>query len=189
MWSKIFGSVILILSCLGTAFAESGSADALDIEQEAESVMKYPCNNDVRFHEFDFWLGDWVVHLADGSLAGHNSIVSREENCLLEETWQGAEGGTGTSINFLDKASGEWVQVWNSASGTQISIRGGLTPQGMLLNGKIHYVANGTTAPFRGLWTKLEDGRVRQFFEQSNDGGKTWVPWFEGFYTRKGLTQ
>jgi hypothetical protein len=39
--------------------------------------------------------------------------------------------------------------------------------------------------PFRGLWTPLPDGRVRQFFEQSNDGGETWVPWFEGFYTRK----
>jgi len=31
----------------------------------------------------------------------------------------------------------------------------------------------------------LPDGRVRQFFEQSTDGGETWTTWFEGFYTRK----
>jgi len=47
-------------------------------------------------------------------------------------------------------------------------------------------VSNGVTAPFRGLWTPQPDGRVRQFFEQSDDGGKTWKPWFEGFYTRVG---
>ncbi len=54
----------------------------------------------------------------------------------------------------------------------------------MLLVGKIHYLTNSTTQDFRGLWTLLPDGRVRQFFEQSDDGGETWAPWFEGFYTR-----
>jgi hypothetical protein len=54
----------------------------------------------------------------------------------------------------------------------------------MLLEGQIHYTSNGITAPFRGLWTAQPDGRVRQFFEQSNDGGETWEPWFEGYYSR-----
>ena len=39
------------------------------------------------------------------------------------------------SINYLDKVSGEWVQVWNDASGSQINIRGGMTEEGMLLVG------------------------------------------------------
>jgi hypothetical protein len=34
------------------------------------------------------------------------------------------------------------------------------------------------------LWTPLADGRVRQFFEQSDDDGTNWTPWFEGFYSR-----
>ena len=85
----------------------------------------------------------------------------------------------------LDKTSDQWVQIWNDAGGSQINIRGGMTDDGMLLTGTIHYVANGTTAAFRGLWTPLPDGRVRQFFEQSSDDGETWTPWFEGFYTRK----
>jgi hypothetical protein len=90
------------------------------------------------------------------------------------------------SINYLDHATGEWVQIWNSAGGSQINIRGGLTDDGMLLEGTIHYVANDTTAKFRGLWTPLDDGRVRQFFEQFDEESQEWRPWFEGFYSRKG---
>ena len=89
------------------------------------------------------------------------------------------------SINYLDKVRGEWVQIWNDASGSQINIRGGITEEGMLLVGTIHYVASNSTLPFRGLWTPLPDGRVRQYFEQSSDDGATWASWFEGFYTRK----
>ena len=87
------------------------------------------------------------------------------------------------SVNYLDKATNEWVQIWNAEGGSQIIIRGGMTDDGMAMEGYINYVANGTSAPFRALWTPLPDGRVRQYFEQSNDDGNTWVPWFEGFYT------
>ena len=149
------------------------------------SVQAYPCAHQQGFQEFDFWIGEWDVHLANGTLAGSNIIKAIERGCALSEHWTSANGGTGMSINYLDKASNEWVQVWNAEGGSQIIIRGGLTDDGMALEGYINYVGNGTTAPFRGLWTPLPDGRVRQYFEQSNDGGSTWVPWFEGFYTRK----
>ena len=144
----------------------------------------FPCEDNKQFAAFDFWVGDWEVRVVDGTVAGHNSIERTQRGCVLIENWKSARGGTGMSINYLDRITGEWVQVWNDASGSQINIRGGMTSDGMLLEGTIHYVANGTTAPFRGLWTPLPDGRVRQFFEQSNDGGETWVPWFEGFYSR-----
>jgi hypothetical protein len=148
------------------------------------TIAAYPCEHQEGFRDFDFWIGDWIVHGAKGTFAGNNSITIAEKGCLLLENWSSASGGTGMSINYLDKASNEWVQVWNDASGTQINIRGGLTDEGMLLVGQIHNVGNGKSAPFRGLWTPLEDGRVRQFFEQSNDGGKTWQTWFDGYYTR-----
>ena len=149
------------------------------------SRLAFPCEHDTAFAEFDFWAGEWDVHVANGTYAGSNLIERAEHGCLLTENWSSATGGTGTSINYLDKISGEWVQVWNDASGSQINIRGGMTDDGMLLTGTIHYVANGTTAAFRGLWTPLPDGRVRQFFEQQSPDGETWTPWFEGFYTRK----
>jgi len=168
-----------------------GGYDALI---EKMSRRAYPCRYDDAFREFDFWLGDWDVHLPDGQYAGSNTISRDEAGCVLNENWVDARGGTGSSINYVDKRTGEWVQVWNSESGTQIAVRGGLETGGMRLEGEIHYVASGTTASFRGLWTPLDDGRVRQFFEQSSDGGETWTPWFEGYYSRKarldeGVTQ
>jgi hypothetical protein len=155
-----------------------------DASQEA-APKATPCEQDARFREFDFWVGEWEVHDTNGTLVGENSIRREERGCVLTENWSGAKGSTGMSINYLDKVTDEWVQSWHAAGGYQIIIRGGLTDEGMLLSGTIHYIANGRTAPFRGLWTPMPDGRVRQYFEQSNDDGATWEPWFEGFYSRK----
>ena len=146
--------------------------------------VAYPCEHDEAFREFDFWVGSWDVHTANGTFAGKNEISREERGCVLVEHWQNAYGSTGSSINYVDKITGEWVQVWNDASGSQINIRGGLGEDGMRMSGTIHYVATGQTLPFRALWTPLEDGRVRQFFEASNDEGQTWTAWFEGFYSR-----
>jgi len=144
-----------------------------------------PCSGD-EFGEFDFWIGTWNVSTADGTLAGKNRIEKSHNGCVVTEYWVGEQGGTGSSINYRDGRSGEWVQIWNSDNGVQIDIRGGLTDAGMRLTGSIHYITNGNTFTFRGLWTPLDDGRVRQFLEQSTDGGETWTPWFEGFYRRQG---
>jgi hypothetical protein len=157
---------------------------AFDALVAAMSASAYPCEHDEKFREFDFWIGEWEVHDASGQFAGRNVIEAAQRGCMLLENWTSASGGTGMSINYLDHENGEWVQRWIDSSGGQIEIRGGLTDNGMQLTGTIHYTANGTTAPFRGLWTPLPDGRVRQFFEQSDDGGETWDSWFEGFYRR-----
>jgi hypothetical protein len=158
------------------------SFDALVAAME---VKAYPCEHDEAFRAFDFWVGDWEVHGPAGGLAGTNTIERAERGCVLIENWASVSGGTGMSINYLDRITGEWVQVWNAEGGSQIQIRGGMTDDGMLLVGTLHDIANDATTPFRGLWTPLPDGRVRQFFEQSTDNGKTWTTWFEGFYTRK----
>jgi hypothetical protein len=87
------------------------------------SVQAFPCAHQEAFRDFDFWVGEWDVHLADGTFAGSNVIKSTEKGCVLTENWSGASGGTGMSINYLDRASGKWVQVWNAAGGSQIVIR------------------------------------------------------------------
>jgi hypothetical protein len=157
---------------------DSGDAPA------AGSAPAFPCEDQQQFADFDFWVGSWDVHLADGTFAGSNVISREQRGCVLVENWTGAQGSTGMSINYLDKRTGKWVQIWHAASGYQIDIRGGLTPDGMRLTGNIYYISNDKTLPFRGLWTLLPDGRVRQFFEISQDDGATWAPWFEGFYSR-----
>ena len=179
---KIYKYLIIIsMIFASTVFSQETENPA----QEAPPTPVFPCEDEPEFAAFDFWVGEWEVHVASGQFAGTNVITREQKSCVLVENWTSASGGSGMSINYLDKTTNEWVQIWNDASGSQINIRGGMTDEGMLLSGTIHYVANGTTAAFRGLWTQLEDGRVRQFFEQSSDDGETWAPWFEGFYTRK----
>ena len=156
-----------------------------DAAVAAMEKLAYPCEDNDVFDQFDFWVGEWEVHGPAGGFAGTNSITKEERGCMLQERWVNSAGGTGQSINYVDQITGEWVQVWNAEGGSQINIRGGLTDEGMLLVGTLHTVGTDTTIPFRALWTLLPDGRVRQFFEQSADDGKTWTTWFEGFYTRK----
>jgi len=189
-------SIVILMMALPACSREDGTANtpepsekSLNETVEAElgekkSKQAYPCEHRDEFSEFDFWLGEWDVHTANGSFAGKNRIEKAQAGCVLIENWVSVTGVPGMSMNYFDISSNEWVQVWIGAGGTQIVIRGGLGDEGLLLEGQINYVANGTSAPFRGLWTPLPDGRVRQFFEQSNDGGENWVPWFEGFYTR-----
>jgi len=169
------------LIIIGLFLSFSASAQ----EEQVAPAPTFPCEEDTSFAEFDFWVGAWDVHIADGTFAGSNVIERAQRGCVLIENWNSASGGSGMSINYVDKRTGEWVQIWNDANGNQINIRGGLTGEGMHLAGTIHYVANGTSAAFQGLWTLLPDGRVRQYFQQSSDGGETWTAWFEGFYTRK----
>jgi hypothetical protein len=162
-------------------------AGTADYDAFIDNVTKltYPCEHQEGFSDFDFWIGDWDVHVANGTPAGSNSITREERGCVLVERWVNVNGGTGMSVNYLDKITDEWVQVWNAEGGSQINMRGGLTDDGMAMEGTLHTVSTGVTQPFRALFTLLPDGRVRQYFEQSNDDGATWVPWFEGFYTRK----
>ncbi len=98
------------------------------------------------------------------------------------ENWQGAQGSTGTSMNFYDPVAGQWQQIWVSP-GVIIDIGGTLVDGSMVLEGLITYTGTNEHFPFKGIWTLLDDGRVRQFFEESREPGQ-WKPWFEGFYTR-----
>ena len=140
-----------------------------------------PCEHTAAFSDFDFWVGNWRVLDAGGAFQGENRIEKSQGGCLLLETWQGATGGTGTSMNYYDPATGQWVQVWVSPT-LQIDIRGGLESGAMRLTGTVYYLTNDERLPFRGTWTPRPDGVVRQHFEQSNDDGETWSTWFDGYY-------
>ena len=171
---------LVVLSGVGGLQPAVAQADATDAEADKKAR---PCEYDDRFRAFDFWIGHWEVSTADGQVAGTNKITKDEQGCMLLERWAGGSGSTGTSINYYDTAKAKWVQVWVAAAGYSIRIEGGLEDGKMVLVGEI-FGLDGKALPFRGTWTPLDDGRVRQFFEQSNDNGKTWAPWFDGYYKR-----
>ncbi len=57
----------------------------------------------------------------------------------------------------------------------------------MVLTGKIYYASrkDNPISDFKGIWTPLANSVVKQHFEESTDGGKTWKPWFTGYYFKQ----
>ncbi|MEM1231076.1 MAG: hypothetical protein AAGI15_11100 [Pseudomonadota bacterium] len=148
----------------------------------AAAAATPPCT-EAPYRAFDFWIGTWDVHTTDGQLAGTNRITAEEQGCLLVERWRSTTGVSGQSYNFYDTATGRWRQLWVSP-GAIIDYAGNLDGDDMVLEGTITNRAGGTTAPFRGRWSPLATGQVRQHFEQWDDATQRWEPWFTGIYSR-----
>lgn len=155
-----------------------------EILEQADQNAR-PCEFSEIHRQFDFWVGEWDVFTPQGQQAGTNSIQKDEQGCVLVEHWIGGGGGTGMSINYYDPGKEKWVQQWVASGGGLIYQEGGLNEEGaMFLEGTLTPL-RGQESQLRGTWTLLPDGRVRQFYEQSTDGGMTWLTWFDGYYVRK----
>jgi hypothetical protein len=151
--SKLFAAGFASVGVLTSDPLINSLAGRSDYDELIEKmlVQAYPCAHQAGFQDFDFWIGEWDVHLVNGTTAGSNVIRSAERGFVLTEHWTSATGGTGMSVNYFDQSSDEWVQIWNAEGGSQIIIRGGLTDDGMAMQGYINYAGNGTSAPFRAL--------------------------------------
>jgi hypothetical protein len=152
----------------------------------AAQAAQQPCQRP-EHRQFDFWLGEWEVTRPDGRRAGTNHIQSINAGCALREEWTGAGGSTGTSLNAFDASSGRWHQTWIGSDGILLMLDGGLRDTAMELSGATTD-ANGVRTLHRIRWTPLSatPATVRQRWESSTDGGKTWAVVFDGMYKKKG---
>lgn len=174
--------ILLLLVLFGQAAAQTSA--------QTPAKKPNPCEQPI-YRAFDFWLGEWEVYGKEdktGPLLGTNSITKTQGGCLVMEQWTGASGTTGTSMNFYNGTIDQWVQHWVSPGGVSISYQGGLVGDAMVLQGKIYYATQKEhpVRDFKGTWTPLASGAVKQHFEESIDGGTNWKPWFTGFYFKKG---
>ena len=44
----------------------------------AKPTLPRPCENLPEFHQFDFWVGTWDVHMQDGRQVGVNTITTEQ---------------------------------------------------------------------------------------------------------------
>ena len=161
----------------------AGALLALMMAQTSNAQAPFDCMNSQAHRAFDFWLGDWEVHDPNGVPQGHNQVISVQNGCAIEEHWRSVSGGTGQSINYYHPGQSRWHQLWTDGGASIIDISGSFGDGTMTLEGTIYYLKPGIEQPFRGSWNLLEDGRVRQFFEQKDELGQ-WKTWFDGYYTR-----
>jgi hypothetical protein len=143
------------------------------------AALPKPCASP-EYRQFDFWLGEWNVLVA-GKPAGVNRITPLLGGCAVREEWKGASGLTGTSLNMWDSARKRWSQTWVDDKGTVLFLVGGLQGSKMVLEGDTPDGKGGTVRN-RITWTPLPKG-LRQVWETSADGGKSWGVAFDGEYS------
>lgn len=153
------------------------------IVQQADQNAR-PCEYNPDCRAFDFWIGEWEVFMPNGQKAGENVIEKTTNGCLLLENWTSANGGTGRSMNYYDAAAKKWQQLWVDGTGGVMSYEGVFSEGAMRFEG-YQMQANGEKSLFKMTFTPQENGDVRQYIEQSVDGGKTFQVWFDGMYKQK----
>ncbi|HEU5311271.1 MAG TPA: hypothetical protein VFV24_07430 [Candidatus Eisenbacteria bacterium] len=158
--------------------------NAPDSVKASPPPAKRPCAAP-EFHQFDFWIGTWEVRMPDGKVAGTNRIEPILDGCVLQETWRGAKGLQGSSLNMYVPSTKRWHQTWMDQQGTLLLLDGSFRDGAMTMTGEAPSVRKpGTTALQRVTWTPSADGGLRQVWETSDDAGKTWNTVFDGSYTR-----
>ena len=145
----------------------------------AQSIKPASCDSP-EHRQFDFWIGNWEVTTPDGKPPGRNSITRELNGCVLHEHWSGAGGMNGASFNIWDRVKKQWHQTWVSDNGNLLLLDGSFQSGAMQLSG----VSGPPNQPVtnRITWSPAADGSVRQHWEVSNDGGKTWKTAFDGQY-------
>ncbi|MEP7048430.1 MAG: hypothetical protein ABI949_17190 [Ilumatobacteraceae bacterium] len=132
--------------------------------------------------DFDFWVGDWAVHLRDtNELIGHNRIQRTQLGHVLVENYTTVSGRfSGTSLNGYDHVAGRWHQCWMDMTGLVLDLYGNLVDGAMVMSSGVR-----DDRIERISWTPDPDGSVRQHWQQSTDHGATWVTVFDGTYRRQ----
>jgi hypothetical protein len=161
-----------------------GEAHFKELISRATANAK-PCSVQPLNRQFDFWVGEWNVQSTQGGQpVGTSSVQLILGDCVVFENWTGAGGGDGKSFNFYNSQKGKWQQTWVDSVGGVIEFTGEFK------DGEMRYTAetvapNGAKTLHHLTFSSLPQGRVRQFWESSTDGGKTWTVAFDGTYVKK----
>jgi len=141
-----------------------------------------PCKAKPEFRQFDFWIGEWDAKNTQGITVGSSSIQLILNQCIIFENWS-TPVSSGKSFNVFNTSDNKWHQTWVDDKGTFAHYIGEFK------DGKMILVAENTVGGAKTLlkmtFSKLPNGDVRQFGENSTDDGKTWTTAFDFTYTRK----
>lgn len=129
------------------------------------------------YHQFDFWLGEWdVFRYGTETMVGKSHIVSINDSTGILENYKVPKGGyKGKSLNTFNQKTGQWEQYWIDNSGLVLKLAGEFQDGKMVLLGFDGLTGNKIS------WAPEAPG-VRQTWETSSDGGKSWTIAFDGLY-------
>jgi hypothetical protein len=152
---------------------------------QATPPAPVPCDQNPTYHKLDFWLGEWdVFDIKSGQKDGTNRIEKILKGCAIIENWtEAADGSEGKSLFYLQRATGQWKQVWVEDSGgmKEKSIQDSYAGEGVRFQGEILHKSGGSHLD-RTTLIPMSGGRVRQTIEISRDAGKTWEMVYDAEY-------
>jgi uncharacterized protein with LGFP repeats len=164
----------------------------LALSLQAAAASTPPGCNTPESHQWDFWVGSWEVRpKGEDKVIAHSLIEKRYAGCAIRENWKpdGKEiAGGGRSLSFYDTRRKQWRQVWVDSSGSRVDLDGGFKDGVMTIVGNwANYAGPAKDALVAMHYRLMPNGEVRQWAENSPDGGKTWRPAFDFLYRRAAL--
>jgi hypothetical protein len=194
-------AAVLGLSLVACERTEPGDTLGPDTEQPATALhrqdkggllynsgdLKHPPRNPCfkpGYGQFDFWRGKWNVQGPAG-LINSTSVITRElDGCVIMEDFIFNGGFQGRSLNIYDSRDDRWYQSFVDNTTGNYRLVGGLEGAEMVMNADQPAFTPGAGVrqrKSRVVWTALEDGSVRQTFDESFDGGPV-TRTFDGLY-------
>ena len=149
--------------------------------RERVAANANPCLTQPEYRQFDFWVGEWDVMAVGAPGPVHSRIERLLDGCIIQENWMPPGVPGGKSWNFYNSSTRKWEQVW-VAPGGAFKLEGTFRDGAMRFEGRVPRPGAADRLD-KLTFTPLEGGRVRQYWEQSLDGGKTWTVSFDGIYT------
>ena len=161
---------ILALAALNGLGGASGA-------NAAEPGATEPCGAQV-YHQFDFWIGDWLVYDGDsGKLVATDHVKKRQDGCVVEQNLAFstdmyrrpgvAHRLSGTSVSRFDGE--QWLQLWADNQWGAIAMKGTLRPDGSM---ELDSVIPSRGRDVRLIWTPEPGGvvRISQFVASTGTG-------------------
>src|SRR5205085_5637240 len=106
---------------------------------QAAPPAPVPCDQNPTYHKLDFWVGEWdVFDFKSGQQDGGNRIEKILKGCAIIENWTEAmDGSEGKSLFYVQRATGQWKQVWVEESGgmKEKSLQDSYTGEGVRFQG------------------------------------------------------
>lgn len=164
---------LLITITISTSFA-----------QRKNRGVNCVCCSDLH-KQFDFWIGEWDVYDKNKVLIGENTIEKLENDCLISENWKGASGTTGKSYNFFDTSDSTWNQTWVDNKGTCFNLKGEAYKNKVVLKSRLIKGENQIWYVNRISWKKIDENKLIQVWDITDQHGKLLDHVFEGHYIRK----
>jgi hypothetical protein len=176
---------LTILAALGVSASPILlAAESVKLEQTAAPST---CDSP-QHHQFDFWVGDWLVFDADSNqLVGFDRIEKLLEGCIIQQnltfiTDMYRRPGVkyrlaGVGVSRFDGES--WLQMWADNQWGAIFLHGSLDADGSMV---MTTVVPSRNRDVKEVWEKQTDGTVRNLEYTAPAGSGKWKKYGDLIY-------